>query len=94
MDAGARAMFSTPPGVGPVGAVYDLALGLAPVDESARWAAVVRSPSGYIVQGLYGSWGEADAAVSRFWDGMRALLAPVEDDGWTQWRNANIPGGE
>lgn len=76
-DVGARAMFSGPPSLGPVGAVYDLALGLAPVDPALRFAAVVRSPDGYLVEGRYGSWVEADAAVSRFWDGMRALLAPA-----------------
>ena len=61
------------------GVTYDLATAMAmrPYD-AGRYAAVVRKPTGVLVLGGFPSDAMANAAITTFWDGMRALLAPAK----------------
>lgn len=43
-----------------------------------RYVAVVRTPTGAMLLGEHELRVDAQREVARFWDGMRALLAPAE----------------
>lgn len=82
MDIAARAVMGDP---AVRGVVLDTVVADVPPDPRGRYASVVKTPDDYGVIGFSDDPYAASAAVARFWDGMRALLAPVDEPWNGEW---------
>lgn len=80
LDRAAKATLVHGDALRPVGVTLDAIYATGgQVDFAAgRYVAAVTTPSGYMFLGRYGSSYGSEAAIEKFYSGMRALLAPAD----------------